>query len=207
MFNEVYVNGEDKSSEVFSFGESLGLDHIVPGRYSTLLLVQLYGHTHMRTLSHFRVTDEIKALETCQFSRGSITKEATPFNGVHLKGLWHKHFQVGGLSAMALNLRLGLKTYGLPAIDNREGLNCASSDDRPLTDDEVPLAVHDAVMGNWMRRASDKKMTGEWLVFARHGGKNYYLCIAGHKTGDENVRAQIDSMCLTEFPFLKGILA
>lgn len=55
-------------------------------------------------------------------------------------------------------------------------------------------------------RAASNGLTGEWIIFAQHAGKNYYLCIDRHRSGDELIRRRIDSYCVPEFPFLSGIL-
>jgi predicted transcriptional regulator len=52
-----------------------------------------------------------------------------------------------------------------------------------------------------------ERLTGEWIVFAKHEGRNYYLTLATHdKTTHEHERQQIENICYREFPFLEKIL-
>jgi hypothetical protein len=55
-------------------------------------------------------------------------------------------------------------------------------------------------------RANNKKLTGEWIVFAKEAGQNYYLCLNTHNAGDQQIVDRIKSNCLREFPFLSAIV-
>jgi hypothetical protein len=48
---------------------------------------------------------------------------------------------------------------------------------------------------------------GEWIVYARDDGANYYLCLGLHDSGDDYLRSQIDAICCQEFPFLTALLS
>ena len=51
-------------------------------------------------------------------------------------------------------------------------------------------------------------MTGEWIIFAKFNGTNYYLGLAGHsksKDEDEALYAQVKAYCSFEFPFLFAV--
>lgn len=55
-------------------------------------------------------------------------------------------------------------------------------------------------------RKKKKLLTGEWIVFQQHEGKNHYLCLATHeegKQGDGDAILEKIRPCLQEFPFLK----
>ena len=56
-------------------------------------------------------------------------------------------------------------------------------------------------------RADQEKMTGEWIVFAKHEGQNYYLTVSRHtdpKKPEEDKRLfwEIEQLCYRQFPFL-----
>jgi len=51
-------------------------------------------------------------------------------------------------------------------------------------------------------RENQSKLTGEWIVFAKHQGRNYYVTLATHTTGDQHTFDEIKSMAHAEFPFL-----
>lgn len=54
--------------------------------------------------------------------------------------------------------------------------------------------------------ASAGELTGEWIVYARHEGVNYYLCLGKHDSHDDHLRSHIDGICCKEFPFLTALL-
>lgn len=73
-------------------------------------------------------------------------------------------------------------------------------------EDVAPL-TRDVVQGNWARLREAERLTGEWIVFAKHEGQNYYLSLATHdKTTHEDLRRNIDAICCPEFPFLAKLL-
>lgn len=52
------------------------------------------------------------------------------------------------------------------------------------------------------RAISKKELRGEWIVFKKHEGKNYYLCLASHYEDDKTIFEEKLMKCLTEFPEL-----
>ena len=68
------------------------------------------------------------------------------------------------------------------------------------------MLSHRLVVDGWKDRASFG-LTGDWLIFAKHGGVNFYLDLASHKEGDEFVMTKLRSACAAEFPFLFKELA
>jgi hypothetical protein len=59
------------------------------------------------------------------------------------------------------------------------------------------------IKGAMEERDSSQRLTGEWIVFAKHNGQNYYLCLARHNEGDELIFSRIKQICFREFPFLQ----
>ena len=55
-------------------------------------------------------------------------------------------------------------------------------------------------------RDAAKKLTGEWIVFLKHGGKNYYLCVNTHNAGDQVIYDRIMTHCVRDFPDLPAWL-
>lgn len=51
-------------------------------------------------------------------------------------------------------------------------------------------------------RAASQRLTGEWIVFARRGGKHYYLTLASHKEQDEIIYERVARFAAIEFPSL-----
>jgi len=75
-----------------------------------------------------------------------------------------------------------------------------------MTEDDAKLIAHDVVHGNYMRRSDANQLTGEWIIYAQHEGQNYYLCLGEHNSGDDHIRAKIDSVCVPEYSFLSQLL-
>ncbi|MBX3618629.1 MAG: hypothetical protein KF891_01355 [Rhizobacter sp.] len=196
-------DGSDITHELMRLADIAGLERNVPGRYSVLLLMGLWAGLQCGQLNLEKVRIEIEALEGL---RQSSLKPPSQFKHPPLQGLWHKHYLQSGLAPIARNLRKGLGRYGMPHVERKVAEALASGEERFFSDQDLALIAHDVAIGNWERLVRDSALTGEWLIFAEREGTNYYLCLGRHTSGDESLRAQIDAVCLKEFPFLSGIL-
>ncbi len=65
---------------------------------------------------------------------------------------------------MALNLRAALHEYGIPALEAEIAEAERSGEVRYMTEETAARISHDAVVGNFLRRATDEALTGEWIV-------------------------------------------
>lgn len=194
------------TAEFANFANYIGLEHAVSGRYSLLLLLGLFGGFKSGHLNPAKVVHEINALEGIGIS--SQLKPPIQNKYPPLKGLWHKHYLQDGLSSMANNLKKGLGRYGLPSLAQGIRESQEAGEERYFTVEDIKSIADDAVHGNWMRLATDEALTGEWIIYAQHEGKNYYLCLGTHdKNQHKNLREQIDALCCQEFPFLPALLA
>lgn len=206
MFSEIILDGKDKTAEIREFVETIGLNRLSLGRYSTYFAMQLYCQSVLAgTLPLGRVMAEVEALENSE--KESATKPPVRFNRLPLKGLWHKHHPVIGISSMATNLRNALNRYGLPKLEQKVKEVEASGEERYFEVSDIAEIVQEVVQENYERRYDAGEMTGEWIVYAIYEGQNYYLCLGTHKSGDDALRQQIDLTCVPEFPFLREILA
>ena len=125
-----------------------------------------------------------------------------------LKGLWHKHYQLNGLRSLAMNIGNALKRYGLPYAQQKVNEAKAAGELRYFSAEDVKPIVNDALHNNFVQLGKDGAVSGEWLVFAKHEGNNYYLCLTTHDTSQHaQVRQTIDAMCCREFPCLPALLA
>lgn len=201
----LHSDGSDATSELLSFAEAIGLESVVAGRYSFLLLLELFGATQSGMLNPAKVVSQIRVLEGVEAARG--LKAATLFKHPPLQGLWHQHYLEDGLPSVARNIQKGIGKFGLPYVKQKIADAKASGEERYFTEADVAQIAYDAVMSNWERLINSEALTGEWLVFAKHEGKNYYLSLGKHNSGDDLLRSQIDAVCLQEFPFLKDILS
>jgi hypothetical protein len=102
---------EVSDTDLRQFVAALRLDRIAPGRISRLLLFQLYCCSLVPAVAArlgdvAKVDAELRGLEGT-FSRSTGTRPAEPFTGPLLKGLWKKHYLVGGRRSFAMKVKLG----------------------------------------------------------------------------------------------------
>jgi hypothetical protein len=199
-------NGDDMTAEIDNFANCIGLERAAPSRYSKLLVLGLFGGWKSGRLNPAKVMHEINALEGI----GKPSQLKPPIMNKHppLKGLWHKHYLEDGLGAVSINIGKGLKKYGLPLFNRRIKYAQETGEELNFYAEDIPSLVNDVVSGNWMRLVSEKKLTGEWIIYAQHNDKNYYLCLCTHENNShDSIRQQIDAICCQEFPFLSTLLA
>ena len=131
----------------------------------------------------------------------SRTKAAKPFRGTALQPLWHKHFSAP---------RHMLKNVGIHwAVDKREttALDCLIAGiANEGSDHWVDQLCYQFVIGGYQERVEKRRLTGDWIIFAKHNGCNYYLDIATHFEGDDDqtLMRKIRYGSEAEFPFLFG---
>ena len=175
-------------------------------RMSELFLVDLYVYCQEFGVAPGQIIQEIEGMEAGGSTKRG-TKPAEPFTREALKGLWHKHF----FSAlfMAENLRIGLGKGRLRKLVSEalDPSNAKPGETHEEYADRVSRELATQTVNETLDlRRGGGKLTGEWIVFARHEGKNYYLSLNTHKDGDPYIRARIIEFCLEEFPFIYGIL-
>jgi len=195
----VHSNGEMKTfteKELADYAAEVGLDCVAPNRYSWLFVMQLFLHSEVNGIDPSMIVEEIKALEGSDSRIG--TKRATQFTREPLKGLWHKHFFSAHF--VAHNIVNQLSGGRLAALVE-EVLDPAISP--VITADMINELSHRATSETFEAREAEEKLTGEWIVFAKHCGVHYYLSLATHATGDQVIYDQINSVCFAQFPFLK----
>lgn len=183
--------------ELIDYAEVFELNRFAPRRFSDLFVANLIVLDRFDGVSHFGILDEIKNLEGLDVK--SFTKPATIFTGPHLRGFWHKHFVPNLPSVMAHNIENHLKGGKLEKIIHE----VMHQDKSPVvTKQMLDEFAERVVIGSFESRADKSKLTGEWIVFAKHEGKNYYLCISKHNVSNEDLAANIKNGCLRKFPFL-----
>lgn len=164
-------------------------------RYSAVLVKQLVAGGMARKLNVHAVYDVVAMLEG-KPSRAAPTKPEAPFKKVPLLGLWHKHFfQASFITNNLINQWERDKVF--PNLTSRFSVGSNISD-------KANELVHMLTMEAFDNRSREKSLTGEWLVFAKHEGQNYYLTLGVHRD-DENTKANVDS-CIVEFPWLSEVL-
>lgn len=203
-FDAKNEKGDQVGGDIEIMIKTSGLDRVAHGRCSRLLVIQLFAASLAGSANPSRVVHEIEALEG---GHHSVLKPPIQNKYPPLKGLWHKHFLQEDLPSLAKNVDLALKKYGMPYFDQKIREAEEAGEERYMTTEDLMAVADDVVHGNLARRREAEAMTGEWLIFAKHEGQNYYLAIATHDVSThQHIRQQIDQVCCVEFPFLKGIL-
>lgn len=199
-------DGNDMSAVFSRFVEQIGLQAAAPGRFSFLLVMELFGGAMSGRRNPAKVMQEIRALEGI----GSASRMKPPIQNKHppLKGLWHKHYFGEGMPALAANILKGLGRFGLPISEQKIKEASEAGEERCFTHEDLRAITHEAVYGHMSRLALEQGLTGEWLLYAEHEGQKYYLCLATHDSAShDEVRRRIDAICCAEFPFLAELLA
>lgn len=207
-FPHRFMNGdEDKTEEIMNTMLQIGMKEEMFCRISGLMILQLYASFISRRENPFIIIDEILCLEGNSLRGESRTKPPMMFNRKpYLRGLWHKHYRGAGLAVMARNIQIALKNYGLPRLEAGIEEVMKSGEERYFTAEDAALIAHEAVVENWKRRSDEQKLTGHWIIYAIHEGKNYYLSLGQHTDDEAELRRQIEAACLCQFPFLTEIL-
>ena len=190
--------------ELRDFARACGLSQAALERCSTVFLFQLYAGAFISNVfgDAAKILAEVKHLEG--IGRAVGTRPAEQFKKHPLLGLYKKHYLVGGLASMGRNILLGA------GKKKRELRRIVEKHHNPayarLPFDVVVKHIAYDVTNLYAKRSSAQNLTGNWIVFAQHEGKNYYLCLAEHDEGDDTIAARIKDGCFTEFPFLRPSL-
>lgn len=204
ILNKIKEDDFETYSKIIRIKEITKIDKTIKDQYSIYFLLDLFFAFENGSLNIEAVMYEIRFLEGLEET--SRTKDSSQFRRPPLKGLWHKHYFDGSISALAQNVKNALDNYGMPYFESMVDEAKTSGEERFITPEDIPHIVNDVVTSNFQRRQADQKTTGEWLIYAIHENVNYFLCLAKHGEGDEQIRTRIDSTCVHEFPFLKSIL-
>ena len=198
----VNQNGQQKSiplSVLKEFSESIGMDHHIEGRYSWLFVIDLFMYGGMREINPWQVMDEVKSLEN--YDKLSRTKPATQFKKPPLRGLWHKHYSSARF--MAKNIKNHLSGSKLTELVKQT----LEGKDTYHDAQQIAYELSDKVVRqSYDERAQSGKLTGEWIIFAKHNEANYYLSLGTHDMGDDLICDRIKTICFPQFSFLESMM-
>jgi hypothetical protein len=165
-------------------------------RVSLVLVTRLLRQSDSSSLPR-NVVSQIEYLD-----RGTETtmKKAEQFKGDVLGRFWHQHFWCE--NSLLVNM---FKETGL--LDESNGQKFLSLfhrlANRKLRGGLESLPGH-LTIGALKSRSDRQGLTGEWIIFAKHKGKNYYIDIAMHKEAEdqEKLLSKLKNSSQAEFPFL-----
>lgn len=161
-------------------------------RISTVLLAQAYAFGTNRVFDTFDLTQPIKVLEGASASSG--TPKEDQFRHAPLTGLYKKHFTSPWFLPKNLLNFLRSKEGGrhfnnvwdeAAQVSGSEHIDEIFT--RHLTDHMVvdPIEI----------KSASNEMTGEWVVFHKHEGANYYLTFAFHTDTNEEIHKRVVTAC------------
>lgn len=188
----------------FNFAEISALKREVSGgrRYSDRLSFALT--VRLLEMREKFGEDQLVLLELDQLEglrAKSATKSAAQFRPP-LHPFWHKHFSGPRHILPNIGSRWGLTGQGnrdLDALIRRVANDLGNDPAR------WPRAlIHQLVYGGFSDRRQTHRLTGDWIIFAKHEGCNYYLDLATHQEGRnaDQLQAKLRQGCAVELPFL-----
>jgi mRNA-degrading endonuclease YafQ of YafQ-DinJ toxin-antitoxin module len=162
-------------------------------RISQLIKKQLLCCFEDDVLPVDRVLDEIYNEEFCQGE--SKTKKSTPFKGDVLKDFWHVHFTLNNFIPQNMRIEMVKSSFkkDLEVEINRNSKEADAYLRAKLLTDFILENTH-------YKRSRESRLTGEWIIFKKHNGINYYLTLALHDEGDVVIFDRIKNNCMLEYP-------
>jgi len=175
---------------------------------STSLALTLQNVRQARSFSVFAVLDEIAALEGLPL-RASQTKAATKFRGKVIGRYMHKHFTTPrNLPGNLCNHWMGgyAEKHGVLAKQIEEVIPVGTVYHTEAEAWSVAgKLAYELVVEARRKRCERQAMTGEWIVYYVHEGRNYYLDLASHEElrtmGEQALYDRLNDACAWEFPF------
>jgi|SRR5690625_1742953 len=170
------------------FIDAINLEGTVPiNRVSSFLILQMRYYISSKKKMQISPTNILAAINELENGIPSGTKKDTPFTGKYLKGFFHKHIFWANKTVLLTNIKNEFKNHNIYDVFTRHSSN-------ELLENVIS------------KREAEHRLTGEWLIYARHNDENYYLCLASHNCGDKNIRDRIKEKCANEFDFIDSII-
>jgi hypothetical protein len=168
-------------------------------RMSELIWLDIYILDAAFSVSPHDILRAIGDLERGEQRSG--IKPATQFQKMPLKGLWLQHY----FSARFLpkNIHLELGKTGVEKLVKKV-MDPAKS--TKISPEMIKELAHRVIHEPLETRSARKKLTGEWIIYLRHEGENYYLCCNTHSAGDRFIYDRIMENCVRDFPNLPAWL-
>lgn len=203
--------------EVASFKREVLRERPYSGRVSFALAVRL-AEMQVGRGDYFSVLDQLDFLEGLRKTSAAVA--GTQFRRRPLHPFWHIHAWAARHLARNLIVRWGLDGDGNRDFDRLLEEVEAECGDEP---EKWPALIADrVVIGGLETRARTGAaatvrehasggtrgygLTGDWIIYGKHEGENYYMDLATHdegKTGAaEQLYQKLRNGCAAEFPFL-----
>ena len=148
-------------------------------------------------LGYYQIIDELDFLEGLRTR--SKTKPAERFKGAILRPFWHKHFTTARHIQKNIGDRWALDRGGNRDLDRLLGRIAKRGGENWIN-----ILCHEMIVGGFQSRAQTRRLTGDWIIFAKYRRKNYYLDLATHgEAKDEQaLMEKLRKGNEAEFPFV-----
>lgn len=177
--------------------------------YALRLSLPLAIRLGMQSSEAGSILREIDALEGLRPS--TTVKAPSQFRHLPLHPFWHKHFFTSRHA-----MRNAADHWNIARGQGNRKLDSALKEiaHRDGHDPEQwQKSVAHLLSQGLVERADEKQnnekkgLTGDWIIYARHLGTNYYLDLAKHEEAEDDARStrlmeKLRSGCAAEFPFL-----
>ena len=170
-------------------------------RISSVFIAQVMQLQGNRVINTSQMLDEVKFLEG--ITSTSSTKKPEAFNKLPLKGLMKKHFNDANFIIKNLDAHFGYQYGGNKRLKNMVEEAFSRNESGYVDDEFISYMAHHATIGALEERAKNHSVSGEWIVFQKHKDKNYYLTLAAHNEGDDNIFKRIKYAYELDFGFLQ----
>ena len=175
----------------------------ISGIMTNVFIVDLICHEKVHGINPFQIFQSLKDEENS--TNNSSLKKSARFKRAPLKGLWHRHYFSGRFIPLNVQNENSKKKLHNIVSKTIKGIDLSSLNETEMFELSGKIAKS-IVLEPYEKRKSRGDLTGEWIVFAKYNGLNYYLCLATHNQGDENIIKTIKEFCIPEYPFLSEII-
>ncbi|MCP4493993.1 MAG: hypothetical protein GY820_42830 [Gammaproteobacteria bacterium] len=181
------------------FLETLGLQELSNGKVGHILAAQLIQYQYSGSGNPREVAREIHHLD--RNDGLSKTKRESKFTTGKLKGFYHKHyFTAQHIPFNMLQHNVDGNTGGLGKAFDRVYKRTVES---KHTDNEKAMTLANFLtMDAYQHRSRSKKLTGDWIIFKKHNGKKYYLCLSSHQENTDELYEMVKEWYEPIWPFL-----
>jgi len=180
------------------------LQGVAPNRFSACLVNQIaYLPSPGINYPYQFIIPEIAYLENPTLP--TSTKVANAFKRPEMKGLWKKHFSLPQhifrniYDYWKLGSKKSKKFEELIRKYWRQYEKDPSEENAALI--SLQIAKDMALLPDQDFTSGRRKKTGEYIIFQKHNGDNYYLCLAQHASDDHTLHWVTEAY--KDFPFLQ----
>ncbi|QQO19484.1 hypothetical protein JJB98_06005 [Bradyrhizobium diazoefficiens] len=202
--NDLHPSGMAKTSltlEQLAQLKSEVLGHApYAARVSLALIVRLACNSN----DFLPVLRQIDALE--DLKARTTVKEEQQFKYPPLFPLWHAHYFASRHTLRNIGERWNIsRGEGNSAL--KASISAVAERHGHDPDKWPGVLLHRIFIEGMTERANANRLTGDWIIFAKHDGENYYLDLAQHEEAEGPIKSdqlmqKLRAGSAAEFPFV-----